>query len=426
MRLQTIELGEASLHKQFPFSAHDGAYRNGRQPDVAAHKPIWTAKQSPAEKNGTLTLNQAAYSLPDNDLPGIIPLHLNENLFAASTTAVNKRQLVKLFTTHLENLHTYPINGMKHLQTAIANGLHIQPDKIVLSPGSSALLRQMVFYLLKKNEMMLVPAPSWSFYRAMADLVSAKIDTFPLLDVGNAFVYDKNLIATKIEACHPKVVLICSPNNPTGNVMPIEDFLWLVHEYPHVDFILDEAYYGFHESYSATQEKALLDSTDNRNLFVIRTFSKFYGLANLRIGFLICSKADAQNLQKIAPVFGLPSLNQALAAHRLADKYYQSQVQQEYAAVNAYMVTALRQIPGFTPYKTCSNFILVRHDSRWSALEDKLLDHGYKIKRETINGARNYLRITFADMMTMEKLVAVIRQLAYRNTAVTSPSIYTS
>jgi len=207
-------------------------------------------------------------------------------------------------------------------------------------------------------------------------------------------------------------VLLCSPNNPTGNVLPLADFLWLVREYPAVDFILDEAYYGFHAAYSADQEKELLVSTDRSNVFVIRTFSKFYGLANLRLGFLLCSAANGRNLQNLAPAFGLPSLNQALAAHRFADKQFQAAIRQEYAAVNAHLFAALQQLPGFIPYKTFANFILVQHDAYWAELDETLLTYGYKVKRETINGARNYLRITYAELATMQAFIRVLWQLA--------------
>ena len=412
-----MNLAQKRQFKQPAPSIYNVIYQNGRRPQTVSAKPFRRLQHPLSEKEGALSLTHLAYGQPENDLPGIIPLHLNENLFTAATT-IDKAQMAALAMEHLESLHTYPINGMQQLQKAIADSLHIKQEKVVIGLGSSALLRNLVYYLLKTNETLLMPDPGWSFYRAIAKLVNAKIETFPLLDTGNAFVYDKNIIATHIERRHPKVVLICSPNNPTGNVMPIEDFLWLVRRYPNVHFILDEAYYGFANTYTAVQEKALLNSVEQQNLFVIRTFSKFYGLANLRLGFLICSSIDAQNLQKIAPVFGLPSLSQALAAQRLADKDYGEKVQQEYADVRAYLLASLKQLPSFTPYKTFSNFVLVRHDNRWSMLEKTLLDYGYKIKRETINGAHNYLRITLADKETMVGLLSVIRQLAQQETAV--------
>ena len=419
MQLQNVNVKEMPMVKQAFFSDLDGGSENGRIAHTKTAQSSTRANQSPREKSGALTLTRTAYGLPENDLPGIVPLHLNENLFNAAKAAVDKEQMEELITTQLENLHRYPINGIEQLQTAIVENFQVAPNKIVIAPGSSALLRNLILYLLKENDTILVPDPGWSYYRALTALVDAQTETFPLREAGDRFVYDKRIIANKIEMSHPKVVLICSPNNPTGNVMPIADFLWLVRRYPHVDFILDEAYYGFQNSYSVIQERELLDSTAKRNLFVVRTLSKFYGLANLRLGFLICSEADARNLQQIAPVFGLPTLNQAVAAQRLSDKHYWTQMQQEYAEVNAYLFSALQQIPGFTPYQTGSNFMLVRHDGRWSSLETILLDYGYKIKRETIKGARNYLRITMADRSTMEGLMAVIRQLAKRETAVT-------
>lgn len=375
------------------------------------NEPRWQIQSVSTEKRGTLRFDQSGYKLPPNDLPGITPLHLNENLFATAKAGFDKAQMADLMQTHLNQLHSYPINGVKQLQEAIASDLGIEADKIVISNGSSTLLRNTILYLLQENDILLIPAPSWSFYHSLADLVGARIETFPLIDTGDAFLYDKHLIAAEIERCHPKSVLLCSPNNPTGTVLSIEDLLWLVDIYPDVAFILDEAYYGFCESYSAIQAQQLLDSTDRGNLFVIRTFSKFYGLANLRIGFLICSATDAQKLQMIGPVFGLPSFSQALAASRLADKQYECQLRQEYAAVNAAMYTAFQQIPGFTPYKTGANFMFVKHDGRWASLPATLLDYGYKIKTETINGDCNYFRITYADLATTDQLLATIRQL---------------
>ncbi len=376
------------------------------------NEPVRPAKRTPGEKSGTLRLDQDGYASPLSDLKGLTPLHLNENLFAAAKAATDRLPLADMLETVRQNLHSYPDSGVKHLQEAIAAELDVTPEKIVIAPGSAALLRDIVLYLLKKGETMLVPAPSWSFYNSLVEPAEARIDTFPLLNDGYSFVYDRRLIAAKIEASRAKVVLICSPNNPTGNVLPLPDFLWLARRYPHVDFIFDEAYYGFHDSYTAVQEKELLASTDRRNVFIVRTFSKFYGLANLRLGFVVCSETDARNLQKIAPVFGLPSLDQAVAVHRLADKEFRAEMQQEFAVVNAYVYAALRQIPGLIPYQTRANFILVQHDGRWAGLENRLLPFGFKIKRETLKGDHRYFRITLAGMETMQKLMAAIQQLA--------------
>lgn len=390
--------------------------QNGRLPApypaiTLIDDPTWPEKWGFPERNRTLRLDRSTYALSPNDLPGVTPLHLNENLFAAARDAGARIDVAALAKAQLQELHRYPAGGVKHLQAAVAAGLNLSPGKIVLSHGSAALLQALFMYLLKTGDTLLLPDPGWSFYHHTAELVGASVETFPLLDDGRAFIYDKVVIAAKIEACRPQVVLICSPNNPTGNVVPIEDFLWLVHRYPQVNFILDEAYYGFRQSYSSTQEQALLGSTGPGNLFVVRTFSKFYGLANLRLGFVISSEADGRSLQKIAPVFGLASFNQALAASRFVDREFFTQMQQEYTAVATYVTAALAQIPGFTPYATSANFILVRHDGRWWGVEEALLERGYKIKREKINGAANYLRITLADLETMQKFMSTLRQL---------------
>jgi histidinol-phosphate aminotransferase len=270
-------------------------------------------------------------------------------------------------------------------------------------------LRDLFLYLLRKGDTLLMPAPGWSYYQALANLVEARVDTFVLAKKGHSFAYDAFSIANKIGATQPKAVLICSPNNPTGSVMPVEDFIWLAKVYPQVNFILDEAYYGFADSYSVEQEKLLLAATELANVFLVRTFSKFYGLANLRVGFAVCNEANGRNLNKIAPVFGLPTFNQAVAAERLANEQFAVDMKQEYTAVNDYVFNALSQTPGMFPYRTAANFILVKHDGRWQEIEKTLLAQGYMIKRETINGDKNYLRITYADMATMQHLISLIQ-----------------
>ncbi len=380
--------------------------------------PIWQAKKDSDNKHGTLTLEHKPYTQANNNLPGITQLHLNENLFATTQSAINQPQLAASLTAYLENLHSYPTNGVTRLQEAIAAGLHIPKENIVMAHGSADILRNLFLYLLKKDDAILVPQPGWSFYHTIADLVGARIDTFPMPNNGRSFVYDKQIIARKIEQQKPKVVLICTPNNPTGNVMPIADFLELMQQYPDINFILDEAYYGFSESSTLEQVKALLESIERDNVFVVRTFSKFYGLANLRLGFLLCNRANGEKLRKLAPVFGITSLNQELAALRFCDTQFYQDLRQEFADVNAYVYSSLAQIPGLTPYETHANFILVEHDERWFNVEDDLLEYGFKIKRETMNGARNYLRVTYADLETMTRLMTIFAQLACQKTAV--------
>ena len=381
---------------------------------VSPLPPLYWPEWLPEEttKDGTIYLDGDAYSSPENDLPGVTQLHLNENQFVAATQGVREDELRALIETHLTQLYRYPTGGTQQLLSAVSAQLNIQPEKVVISHGSAAMLRHLFFYLLKKNDTLLLPAPGWSYYKALATLVEARVDTFSLTDVGNRFVYDRDVMADNIEWYQPKVVLICSPNNPTGNVMPIEDFMWLVNRYPQVNFILDEAYYGFCDSYSAEQEQALLALSDRANLFLVRTFSKFYGLADLRVGFAICSEENGHRLNKIAPTFGLPSFSQEIAARRLSDDLYAEQIQQECAAVNAFMVAYLSRIPGMDPYQTSANFMLVRHDWRWGNVEKTLLARGFLIKRETINGARNYLRISYADMATMQQLMVELEALS--------------
>lgn len=315
----------------------------------------------------------------------------------------------------LASVHSYPTAGADQLRHTIADHLHTQPEKIVIGNGSAELLRHILFYLLIANDTLLLPDPSWSYYHTLVDMLDAKVATFPLLDTGRAFFYDKFAIADQIDYQRPKAVLLCSPNNPTGSLLPAADFAWLIHHYPQVNFILDEAYFGFCDSYTAEDAAHLLKLTNRPNVFVIRTFSKFYALANLRLGFILCNEENGANLNKLAPVFDVPSISQALAAERLVDDQFEQEMKAEYAAVSRYLHPALSQLPSLTPHETCANFVLVKHDGRWAHAERKLFDLGFMAKRQPINGTTHYLRITLADLTTMHLLIAALHHIAEKS-----------
>jgi aspartate/methionine/tyrosine aminotransferase len=134
--------------------------RNGRG---YSHMPAITLIDDPRwrqqdEKKGTVRLDQAAYSLAENDLPGIVPLHLNENLFQAAQDATSQSDIADLMQAALNQLHSYPKSGAKQLQKAVAAHLSIASHKLVIGHGSSAVLRDLFLYLLRKGDTLLMPA----------------------------------------------------------------------------------------------------------------------------------------------------------------------------------------------------------------------------------------------------------------------------
>lgn len=362
-------------------------------------------------KNRSLRFDAAVYQMPDNNYPGLVQLHLNENLFAS---AIEKSQRPVIVGQDFDDmaLHAYPKRGVEFLQESIANHLRCQFENVVIANGSSQLLRILFMYLLRADDVLLLPSPSWNFFAVTANLVGANVKYFQLSKNQDKFLYDHGSLDCAIRDQLPKVVLICSPNNPTGNSIGNADLLKLVNEHPEVNFIVDQAYHGFSTNHDDGSGCPIIrEASIRHNLFVTRSFSKFMALANLRIGYLVCNRACVSNLSGLATVFGIPSFSQKFAIHRINDHALHGRIQNEYSQVREYFCGALREIDGLYPYETDANFVLVRYDARYRNLCERLLNQGFVVKSETIEGRAEYLRITMADIETMRAVVVAIEGL---------------
>jgi Histidinol-phosphate/aromatic aminotransferase and cobyric acid decarboxylase len=155
-----------------------------------------------------------------------------------------------------------------------------------LGYGGEDILKQAVHYFLTQedgNKTMLIPKFSWWYYKSIADEVDWHTLQYPLYEDGNTFKYDFAAMKEMVQRENPKVLLIASPNNPTGNGLTPAELDALLAELPVTTIVLvDEAYASF-VSTDTDYIKMLVDKYPN--LIISRTLSKFYGLPGLRMGF---------------------------------------------------------------------------------------------------------------------------------------------
>ncbi|GEM_PF-2181616 len=360
-------------------------------------------------KGTTLRLDAARYSMPNNDRPGLLQLHLNENLLSSALEAQNTLSTESI-TAESALLHRYPKNGSAMLQCEIAAHAGCCAQSVVVTNGSSELLRLLLISLLGHGDRLLLPSPSWGFYRTPAQMIGAEVIEYNLEEVGSGFVYNLDLLRRAIVEHKPRAVIVCSPNNPTGNTVNASRLIELVDEFTQVDFVLDQAYHGFVPG-EANDVCALKEAARRRNLFVTRTFSKFMALANARIGYMICEPSRATRFSALAPVFGLSSLSQTMAAKRLNDRRLHEAMQEEFGEIRLYVFQELQRMNGIRAYWPDANFILIRCSGGCIGLGRELLSQGFVVKKELINGSPDFLRITLADRTTMEGLLQAIRSL---------------
>ena len=210
-------------------------------------------------------------------------LHLdrNENLYGPAP-----RCFEALRAIGLEELSVYSrdfTRGVKsRLSERLAHELKIPEPQILLSEGSEDMLKQAVHCYLGPGEKMLCPSQSWWYYQKVAAEVAGETVTYSLKEATHAFSYDVDELIGLYRKESPRVVLIASPNNPTGNSFRDDDLQKVSETFRESVVVLDEAYWGFAD---ASNEHIAGLISRYRNLVVLRTFSKYYALAGARIAF---------------------------------------------------------------------------------------------------------------------------------------------
>lgn len=261
----------------------------------------------------------------------------------------------------LGRMNRYPDAGMTVLYDALAARFGLSVDHFAAGTGSVAVLFALLTAHLEPGDEIVYAWRSFEAYPIAADLTGATTVRVPLR--GDA-THDLDAMAAAVTE-RTKVVLVCTPNNPTGPVVAAADLTtFLAAVPPSVLVVVDEAYVEFVRDPGAASGLAAL--AEHANVVVLRTFSKAYGLAGLRVGYAIARPEIATAIRKATPPFAVTDLSQAAAvasleSQDLLDERVEAIVQERIA-----MVDALRQ-QGWDVPDTEANFV-------WLPLGDDALD----------------------------------------------------
>lgn len=225
--------------------------------------------------------------------------------------------------------------GKKSILSVFLSELYdIDETQVLLGYGGEDILKQAVHYFLTEedgNKTMLIPKFSWWYYKSIADEVNGRTLQYPLYEDGNTFKYDFAAMKDMIQKENPKILLLASPNNPTGNGLTPEELDELLAEVPaKTKVLIDEAYASF-VSTDTRYIKELVNKYPN--LIISRTLSKFYGLPGLRMGFGFMSK-ELEKFSKysnkylggvyidVFPLDGVPTGRMAQRMHFAKYEFY--------------------------------------------------------------------------------------------------------
>jgi histidinol-phosphate aminotransferase len=329
-------------------------------------------------------------------ISGSVKLASNENPLGPSPKAL------QAIAGALPNLHRYPDGGGYALRQALSRHWEVSADWLILGNGSNELLEMAGRCFLMPGDEVLYARQAFIVYDMVAQVTGATKVAVPLAD----FAHDLPAMQAALTP-RTKLVFLANPNNPTGTCVDpraLEGFLAAVP--PDVIVVLDEAYYEYLPP--EARPDALRFVRDGRWVLVLRTFSKIYGLAGLRIGYGIGPAPLVALLNRVREPFNTNSLAQVAAAAALDDADHVAASRAANEAGRAFLTAQCRAM-GLPVVPSVANFLLVDMGRPGGQMTDALLRHGVIVRPVAGYGFATHLRITIGTAAENQKCVGALR-----------------
>ncbi len=326
----------------------------------------------------------------------VVKLASNENPIGCSP------HVTLAITEQLTQLARYPDGNGYYLKQALSDFNNINIDCITLGNGSDDLLD-----ILARSFVGCDDAIVYSQYAFVVYSMLAKIQGATGIEVpAQRFGHDLNAMRQAVlDNTNTKLVFIANPNNPTGTGLESEAIREFIASMPaSVLVILDEAYIEYS---SETNNRTLLDEFDN--LVIVRTFSKAYGLAGLRIGYALSSAPVADLLNRVRQPFNVSRIGLAAAAAALADQDFIAQTRKVNESQMRWLNKQFDAL-GLAFVKSHANFIMVEIEDA-VAIYQALLEQGVIVRPLTGYGLPNWLRITVGLAEDNTRLIDTLRSI---------------
>ena len=292
----------------------------------------------------------------------------------------------------------------------LAERLGVPEKNILLGYGAELLLKMAVHRFVKAGESVMVPDASWWYYGAIANEVGAGTCTYPVVEHGDVFRYDADAMIRAYRQSRPAVVLIASPNNPTGNTIPPDVLHRVLIEFRASTVIIDEAYWGF-GSTDDTHVAEILEQFDN--VMIIRSFSKYFALAGVRMGYAVVSDRFSDFATYTTLFLGYQQIAENIVLAALDSPGYYDEIAARFDADKEMFYAALAGYSCVTCFRSDANFLLVKmHPDVAAALKERLATVGLRPKFFSEPRFVNHMRLSLGTREQNARVLQAIIQTA--------------
>lgn len=357
--------------------------------------------------------NRDIFSLVRENIQGLLPyephnfenvikLDANENPYPFPQEV--KEKIYEEFNKL--DMNRYPDPQSLSLREAIANYTDMDKEQIIVGNGGDEVLQMLMLAFTGQGDEVLIAPPTFAVYKIAATIAGAKTVEVPLKE---DYSIDLDGLLTKVSQEVTKVTILCTPNNPTGNLVS-KDVVEAVCQRARGLVLVDEAYYEFGQETA----KELIEKYNN--LIILRTFSKAFGLAGLRVGYLLANKEVITQLNRVKLAYNMNIFSQTAARVVIENIQYFQPLINKIIVERAWLSEELAQIQGVKVFPSKANYIFIRVEGDAAKIHHQLIDEGVLVRfLGNGPGAINCLRITIGQKEENQLVVEKLKKVMQKN-----------
>ncbi|MBU1139536.1 MAG: histidinol-phosphate transaminase [Proteobacteria bacterium] len=313
-----------------------------------------------------------------------IKLASNENAWGSSPKAI------EAIREALTNLHRYPDGSNYYLVKAIAEKFGFSPSEVIIGNGSDEIIEFLVKAYVEKGDEVITSHPSFLMYQKVVQVRGGVNNILPLKDMRHDLATILGTITDRT-----RLIFLDNPNNPTATAIPPGDLYTFLSNVPEsVIVVLDEAYVDFMDPEMQVDAYSLVRNSKGRcGVVILRTFSKAYGLAGIRVGYGLMAADIVSSLHRVRQPFNVNKLAQVAAIAALGDTEFYEKTLQGTREGKAWLQKEVKKL-GCTTYPSQTNFFLIDVKGDAAALYEAMLYKGVIIRSMKPYGYSHVIRVT--------------------------------
>ncbi|MGA2159285.1 MAG: histidinol-phosphate transaminase [Dehalococcoidia bacterium] len=350
-----------------------------------------------------------------SSLPAIVHGGLNSAGLAMST--INMRNLFDFSTCcnpygppkqlskamGVTEISDYPDPNSMALLKALAQKLGLDQENLIPGSGSTEIIRLAVTAYLGPGDKAIIPSPTYSEYELACLIVDSAVVKF-ILNEKDDFQLNIDAFIDFAKSHKPAAIFLCNPNNPTGQYLSYDHISMILGEFPDSLIVLDEAYIAFTDG--AWSSLKLLKSP---NLLIVRSMTKDYAMAGLRLGYGIAQKSIVDTLKKVRPPWNVNSPAQRAGCAALSCDDYILSCYKRIDNCKHYLAGELVKL-GLNVIPSQTNFFIFQVGDA-ACFRSRLLEKGFLVRDCTSFGLPGFVRISPRSMVDCRKLISAIREI---------------